>query len=136
MPTTLSPGHSTFSYSCKTTRHWQRKFSEVERVLNHKHMFQDGFDKMFLVLISSNWFKKFLLNQISTSLSPGYSTFSYFCKIMRLFLLKKCFLFNILVHLVWTNMTRIAIQVLYQHFKGVGWVCGHACFAFLGGIHI
>ena len=59
--------------------------------MNHKHLLPVVFQNLFLIYISSAWFKELLLYQISTTLSPGYSTLSYFCKITGLSLYKYFF---------------------------------------------
>ena len=64
--TTFSPGHSTFSYFYKITRHRQQKSSPL---LNHKHLVQNGFKTFFYYLItvtvtgSNSCFRKMLLVQ-------------------------------------------------------------------------
>ena len=48
-------------------------------------------------------------------------TFSYFCKIMQLPLLKKCFRFNILVNLFRTNMTMITWYMIWYMIQYMIW---------------
>ena len=73
-------------------RHRHKKCSQDEPLLNHKHLIQLGFQILLLLQVSTEWFKQLFLYQKSTILSPGYSEFSYFCKIMELPHLNKCFL--------------------------------------------
>ena len=78
-----------------------------EPVVNHKHLVLSGSYTMFPLIFNNRWFKRLWIAFNLDALSCEHSTSSNFYIIIRFHLWKKCFWFNILVHLVWTNMTMI-----------------------------